>query len=548
MFSASTPTSPDGFFNRERELARLEDAVDKLQRGAPKWLCLVGPRKVGKTSLLREVERRTRASAKAPGFVVVDVFETLPVSIEVFRHVAVQAVEVLLSRDAGRSLAAELGVPAAWRAALVQSPRFRELPAALQTVLGELPTTPLEGVGLTTVLNVPERLAEALGAHLVMAIDEFQELAALSGARGGPDVMALLRSVWQRHRRTTYVVSGSARSTLLELTTSQASPFFQHFEVMEVAPFDEAHAVQLLVQASRDGRERIDEALARRIFAAVGGSPFYLQVMGEAVSDEAGEADARLLGALQRALFSETGRLSLYFLNEFHRLVGRATTLAATLNALAHGPRSLTEVSTTIGGAPAAALGYLQRLGDAVARNPEGKWQLADATFALWLQWRQPGGSVLPMKLVGDEAELAVAQTLAHLGFELVYQSRGSRGAFDLLATRGARILAVQVKRSPLPLRFAKAAWERMSADAARYGWQWLIAQVSPEGVVQLLDPAKCTRRAGMSLSEKAVLERPLDWLERREPAPRKKTAPKKTRQKKTRQKKKATKRTRSAR
>ncbi|MDP2272511.1 MAG: ATP-binding protein [Archangium sp.] len=521
MFSASTPTSPEGFFNRARELARLEDAVDKLQRGAPKWLCLVGPRKVGKTSLLREAERRTRARARAPGFVVVDVFETLPVSLEVFRHLAVQAIEVLLSRDAGRSLAAEFDVPAAWRAALVQSNRFRGLPSALQTTLGELPTTPLEGPGLTAVLNLPERLAEALGAHLVVALDEFQELAALSGVRGGPDVMSLLRSVWQRHRRTTYVVSGSARSTLLELATSQGSPFFQHFEVMEVEAFDETHAVELLVHASRDTSQRIDEALARRIFKVVGGSPFYLQIIGEAVTEEQGTVDARLRGALQRALFSETGRLSLYFLNEFQRLVGRATTLAATLNALAPGPRTLTGVAKSIGGASAAAAGYLQRLGDAVMRNAEGQWQLTDATFALWLQWRQPGGTVLPMKLVGDEAELAVAQALAHLGFELVYQSRGSRGAFDLLATRGARILAVQVKRSPLPLRFTKAAWGRMEADAERYGWQWLIAQVSPDGVVQLLDPSKATRRAGVSLSEATVMERPLDWLERRQSATR---------------------------
>lgn len=519
MFSASTPASPDGFFNRGPELAHLDDVIDKLQRGAPKWLCLVGPRKVGKTSLLREVERRTRARARAPGFVVVDVFETLPVSLEVFRLLAIQSVEVLLSRDAGRSLAAEADAPAAWRAALVQSTRFRGLPPELQTTLGELPTTPLEGAGLAAVLNVPERLAQALGAHLVVALDEFQELAALSSARGGPEVMSLLRSVWQRHRRTTYVVSGSARSTLLELATSERSPFFQHFEVMEVAGFDEVHAVELLVKASSDGPQRITPELARRIFAVVGGSPFYLQIVGEAVTQEAGRADVRLRGALQRVLFSDTGRLSLYFLNVFQRLVGRATTLAATLNALAQGPRTLTEVAKAIHGAPGAASGYLQRLGDAVLRNPEGRWQLADTTFAWWLQWRQPGGSVLPMKLVGAEAELAVAQRLAHLGFELVYQSRGSRGAFDLLATRGARILAVQVKRSPLPLRFSKAAWERMEGDGERYGWQWLIAQVGPKGEVQLLDPTKATKRGGVSLSDGAVLERPLDWLERRQPA-----------------------------
>ena len=405
----------------------------------------------------------------------------------------------------------------------MQSPRFRALPADLQTALGELVTTPLEGVGLAMVLNLPERLAEALGAFLVVAIDEFQELAALSSARGGPEVMPLLRSTWQRHRRTTYVVSGSARSTLLELTSSEASPFFQHFEVMEVRGFDEPHALGLLMRASSDGPHRITTALARRIFQVVGGSPFYLQVVGEAVTQEPGKADARLRGALQRVLFSETGRLSLYFLNEFQRLVRSATTLAATLNALARGPRTLTEVADAIHSAPGATVGYLERLGDAVLKNSLGKWQLTDPTFALWLQWRQPGGSVLPMKLVGDEAELAVAQLLAHLGFELVYQSRGSRGAFDLLATRGARVLAVQVKRSPLPLRFKKAAWERMEADGERYAWQWLVAQVSPKGEVQLLDPSKAARGGGVSLSDAAVIDRPLDWLERRPPSKKKK-------------------------
>jgi AAA+ ATPase superfamily predicted ATPase len=514
MFSSSVPASTDGFFNRTAELARLDGVVTALARGVPKWLCLVGPRKVGKTSLLREVERRVRSRAGAPGFVVVDVFEELPLSLELFRVVAVQAVEVLLSRDAGRSLAAEFKVPADWRAALVQSALFRSLPPALQTFVGELPQVALTGASLTEVLHLPERLAEALSAHLVIALDEFQELAALSTAKQAPDVMALLRSVWQRHRRTTYVVSGSARSTLLELTTSERSPFFQHFEVMEVGGFELAAAVELLTRASAEGSHPITPALARRVFEAVGGSPFYLQVVGEALAEEPGRADARLRAALQRVLFSDTGRLSLYFLNEFQRLVGRATTLAATLTALAEGPKLPGELAKALGSVPAAAVGYVQRLGDALVRGADGRWRVTDPIFALWLQWRQPGGSVLPMKMVGDEAELAVAQRLVHLGFELVYQSRGSRGAFDLLATRGARVLAVQVKRSPLPLRFTGEAWQRMSADGARYGWQWLVAQVESGGEVRLLDPERARRSKGVLLDEKSVLERPLDWLE----------------------------------
>ncbi len=120
------------------------------------------------------------------------------------------------------------------------------------------------------------------------------------------------------------------------------------------------------------------------------------------------------------------------------------------------------------------------------------------------------------MKLVGNEAELRVAEHLASLGFELVYQSRASRGAFDLLAIRGGRQLGVQVKRSALPLRFPKTAWARMACDAARFGWVFCIAAVSPEGEVALLDPARATKRKEVRIGEEARIDNLLTWLEAR--------------------------------
>lgn len=514
MFATSTPATADGFFDRRTEVAQIEDAVEHLLRGAPKWLCLVGPRKVGKTSLLREVERRMRARARArPSFVVVDVLESMPASTEVLRVLAIQSVEALLARDAGQSLAPLVRTPEAWRAALLSAPRFGKLPPALQALLLDLPSSPTTPAALAELVAVPERLAQALGAWVVVAIDEFQELAQLP--RGAPDLMPLLRSAWQTHKRTSYVVSGSARATLLQLASSQHSPFFQHFEVLEVGEFSESFAVELLVEASRDAQRPISASLARRLFEVIGGSPFYLQVLGEAVAQESGRAEARLRNGLQRVLFSDTGRLSLYFANEFQRLVGRATTLAATLNALSTGPRTLTEVASAVGAPTGATLGYLERLGDAAHRTEDGRWTLADATFGLWLQWRQPGGTVVPMRLVGDEAELAVATRLAQLGFEFVYLSRASKGPFDLLATRGARMLAVQVKRKPMPLRFTKTEWQRMEAEAKRYGWRWLVAQVEPSHAVRLLDPAKASKAKAVTLSERAEPANPMEWFDR---------------------------------
>jgi hypothetical protein len=141
---------------------------------------------------------------------------------------------------------------------------------------------------------------------------------------------------------------------------------------------------------------------------------------------------------------------------------------------------------------------------------------LADPVFARWLQWRQPGGTVVPMSLVGDEAEKSVASALAATGLDLVYQSRASRGSFDLLGIRGSTQVGIQVKRSALPLRFPRTAWSRMEADAARLGWAWVAASVDRQGKVTILDPARARRGREVRLDQAAAIENLLLWLDER--------------------------------
>ncbi len=221
---------------------------------------------------------------------------------------------------------------------------------------------------------------------------------------------------------------------------------------------------------------------------------------------------------MQRALFSRTGRLAQYFQREYDRIVGRAATLSATLAALANASEdglALSELARAIGVATGPAARYVERLEDAVFRGDDGRWRVSDPTFALWVRWRQPGGRVVPMSVVGDEAEQAVARTLAAAGFDLVYQSRASRGAFDLLALRGPTLVGVQVKRRALPLAFGLLEWRRMEAEARRLGWRWVIASVSREGALHILDPARARVGRTARLHEDATIDSLLAWVDR---------------------------------
>jgi AAA+ ATPase superfamily predicted ATPase/Holliday junction resolvase len=525
MFRTSTPVSSTWFVNRRRELGQLEAHVAGLEAGAPAWIALLGPRKIGKTSLLLELARRAGQRAqkgRAPPivFVLIDSFEELPVSIDIFRRYALRTVDALLSDEAGASLEAAAARPADYRALLQLAPRFASLPAALRSWILELPEQVADAGFLRASLDLPEKLASALGLSIVVAWDEFQELTSLSSRSTTIDPLPLARSVWQKHQRVSYVISGSARSMLRELVTAEHSPFFQHFTIVELGPFAREEAVRLLVDASA-GERPIPPAVAAKAVGVLGGYPFYLQLLGETLEREPGRLDAGALkAALQELIFSRTGRLALYFEAQFRELVGRSTTLAAALQALIGGPKRLAEVAKAIGAPAGAAAGYLERLGDAVARQPDGRWALDDPTFGLWLSWREPGGTVVPMRLIGDEAERAVAERLARMGFDLIYQSRASRGAFDLLATRGSRQLGVQVKRKRLPVRFTRDEWARMRAEAERFGWAWVIAVVAPEGKseaeVTFLDPNRSTGKKAVVLDAGAAVDNLLAWTDRR--------------------------------
>lgn len=500
-----------GFHDRHSELARVSSSFASLIAGAPQWLALVGPRKVGKTSLLLEAARR---APQALSVAVVDVFERAPLDLDIFRLFTARCLDALLAEEIGRSLSRCLHAPAEFRALLHEAPSLRALDADLRTELDRLVDEEATGDAVRRWLQLPEDLCAVLDRKLVMAIDEVQELLNL---KRHFEPFGLIRSVWQRHQHVGYVISGSAQSVLRDLVTSRHSPFFQHFHLFELGPFARADAVALLVEASPKER-RISARLAERVVDIVGGHPFYLQMVGEAlVSEQPPYDEDTLKPVIQGLLFSRTGRLSLYFHGEYARLVGQAATLAATLQVIAEqGPVRLSDVARAIGASAASTARYIERLSDALQRDNDGLYRVSDALFGTWIRWRAPGGTVVPMSVVGDDAEQRVARYLAQLGFDLVYQSRASRGAFDLLALRGPDQLGLQVKRSSPPLRFGKREWDRMDADARRWGWLWAIVSVGPDEVVRVLDPAKARRGREIRLGEDATIDNLLRWVDAR--------------------------------
>lgn len=521
MYQTTLPVVGAEFRDREPQLARLDAFVERLRAGAPEWLALLGPRKVGKTSLLLEASRRLGDSVV---FAILDVFDHVPVTPEVVRSLAIRIVESVFATECRQSLEATVDA-SSYRAALAGSSRIARLPADLRELLLGLRDLRLNPTVLTACLQIPERLAMALDLSVVVAIDEFQELASLRVGRPAAEILPMLRSAWQKHRHVAYVVSGSARQLMTDLVAAERSPFFGHFSLVEIGPFAQDDAVGLLVDGALPDRP-VTRQLATRAVAVLGGNPFYLQLLGEQLGGMSAPLDETALKeALSRVLFHRTGRLALFFEAELGRAVGRSSISLAILEHLARAPARPADLQAALRISSSTAVNYLARLGDTIRRREDGCYELSDPVFALWLGWRTPGGAAVPMTVIGDEGERQVAQSLAQLGFELVFQSKASRGAFDLLAIRAGVMLGVQVKRSALPLHFGLAAWNWMEAEAKRLGWLWIVAAADSDGTVRFLDPATRTRRKGIALAAPAEIDNLLEWLDRRV-APKRRAKP----------------------
>jgi len=100
------------FRDRRPQLSRILTCVERLRAGTPEWLALLGPRKVGKTSLLLEA---SRCQGDSVVFAVLDAFDHVPVTAEVLRLLVLRAVESVFASECGQSLEATI-TPASYRA------------------------------------------------------------------------------------------------------------------------------------------------------------------------------------------------------------------------------------------------------------------------------------------------------------------------------------------------------------------------------------------------------------------------------------------------
>src|SRR5581483_252270 len=249
---------PEAFVDRAEELRRLTADLEAGQK-----VFLISPRRYGKSSLIR---RALAAMARRGALVTettVSSCSSYVAFLEAYARALVAAdVEQRRARDwilsALRPLRPDVRPEAAGRAPVVRFP-----PARSDRDVSRL---------AAEIFALPARLAQARRRRVVVALDEFQAVAAFDGGA----VEHALRAAVQHQRDVGYVFAGSEPS-LMERMIGPRRPFYKAGPVMRLEKIPAAEFAAFIESAFRRTRIAPDADLGASIVELAGNVPFDVQ-------------------------------------------------------------------------------------------------------------------------------------------------------------------------------------------------------------------------------------------------------------------------------
>lgn len=130
------------------------------------------------------------------------------------------------------------------------------------------------------ILNLPETIAIEKGIHIVICIDEFQNISTFE------DPLLFqkrLRSVWQKHTQVAYCLYGSKQHMMMELFEKQSMPFYKFGEVMYLPKIALEDWTFFLMERFNSSGKVLQEKEAKKIAQSVQCQSYYVQQLAHLV-------------------------------------------------------------------------------------------------------------------------------------------------------------------------------------------------------------------------------------------------------------------------
>ena len=248
----------DNFTDRVKETSRL-----KLDFENGINVVLVSPRRIGKSSVVRKaIKEITNPEIKT---VFMDIYDCRSeydfynrFASEVLRQTATKSEQVIENIK---------------RFLVRLTPKIAFSPEPMSEYSLSWGITP-QNYQPEEILQLPEMIGKAQGVHIVVCIDEFQQIGEMSDTL---TIQKRLRGIWQHQRNVSYCLFGSKKHLMTKLFQNRKMPFYQFGEMMYLDKIPTADWVPFICSRFESQGKKISEELAKRICETVEGNSSYVQ-------------------------------------------------------------------------------------------------------------------------------------------------------------------------------------------------------------------------------------------------------------------------------
>ena len=138
----------------------------------------------------------------------------------------------------------------------------------------------------TDILQLPEKIAQKKDVHLVICLDEFQQIADFDDTL---KFQKKLRSVWQHQQNVTYCMFGSKKHLMENMFNHQSMPFYKFGDLMFLKKIPTHEWVNFICDKFKETGKTITPQQARKICEATENLSSYVQQLSWIVWYKSGE-------------------------------------------------------------------------------------------------------------------------------------------------------------------------------------------------------------------------------------------------------------------
>lgn len=279
-----TPVTGELLIDRENELKML--LTELAKKNSRIGFSLSGVRRIGKTSILKEVKKQLEKQ----GIVVVyvSVWNIIPDTLEMF--IATIFDETLTAFKDKFPLKMKIsnliklgkdGLADLLKHLKLSVELGNEISYTISYVKGEESDI---NKATHNVLKLIDRLSEKTKTKSVLIIDEFPSITELKVGKKmiGSSIIKSIRTINEDYKNTSLVISGSFMHTMQKVVLSSSAPFYKQLVNLEIRPLDYV-AIQDFIKKylkKKISKEGLDLLLEKS-----SGIPYNLQMLGRQMAE-----------------------------------------------------------------------------------------------------------------------------------------------------------------------------------------------------------------------------------------------------------------------